>query len=410
MAKRTSYLPYLIVCIFYCFWCLKCLKRAVTCAPIRIQSFEMKMPYSTVLFTISSFRKQLGVLFFSAFLSLPSIAGHVDTAISDNHSHHQNEGKKSTKFDAGKMIMDHISDSHDWHLWGEGHGAVSIYLPVILYVKSKGLLVFMSSKFEHGHKSYLGFVLNKENKVVWESSDTIEPIYDISITKNVAAMFVSVLTLLILVIGMASSYKKRAGKAPKGIHNLIEPLILFIRDDVTKPALGQKTDRFMPFLLTIFFFIFVNNLFGLIPIFPGGANVTGNIAIAMVLATLIFLTVNLKAKKQYWKHIFLPDVPIWMYVIIIPIEILGLVLKPFVLMLRLFANITAGHIIILGFFSLIFIFGAMHPGVGYIVSPFVVAFAIFMSLLELLVAFLQAYVFTLLSAIYIGMALEEDHH
>ncbi len=368
------------------------------------------MPYFTVLFTMTSFRKHLWGLIFSAFLFLPAIAGQPDTHVSNRPSNHQNEEKKSKKFDAGKMIMEHISDSHDWHLWGEGHDAVSIYLPVILYVKSKGFIFFMSSKFEHGHTAYMGFILNQENKIVWESSDNHEPVYDLSITKNVAAMLFAVFALLILAIGMASSYKKNAGKAPKGIHNLIEPLILFIRDDVTKPALGHKTDRFMPFLLSIFFFIFINNLFGLIPIFPGGANVTGNIAIAMVLATLIFLTVNLKAKKQYWKHIFLPDVPIWMYIIIIPIEILGVVLKPFVLMLRLFANITAGHIIILGFFSLIFIAEAIRPGVGYFASPFVVAFTIFMSLLELLVAFLQAYVFTLLSAIYIGMALEEEHH
>jgi F-type H+-transporting ATPase subunit a len=203
---------------------------------------------------------------------------------------------------------------------------------------------------------------------------------------------------------------KRQGKAPKGIHNLIEPLIIFIRDDVAKPSIGHKTDKFMPLLLTVFFFIFVNNVFGLIPIFPGGANVTGNIAVTMVLALVIFLTVNLNGNKYYWKHIFMPDVPVWMYVIIIPIELLGVILKPFVLMLRLFANITAGHIIILGFFSLIFIFGAMSPAGGIGVSPLSVAFTVFMGLLEMLVAFLQAFVFTLLSAIYIGMAVEEHHH
>jgi F-type H+-transporting ATPase subunit a len=187
-------------------------------------------------------------------------------------------------------------------------------------------------------------------------------------------------------------------------------LIIFIRDDVGIPSIGKKTDKFMPLLLTLFFFIFINNIFGLIPIFPGGANVTGNIAITMVLAVMIFLIVNLNGNKNYWKHIFLPDVPVWMYVIIIPIEVLGVILKPFVLMLRLFANITAGHIIILGFLSLIFIFGAMSPAGGFGVSPLSLAFTVFMGLLEMLVAFLQAYVFTLLSAIYIGMAVEENHH
>jgi F-type H+-transporting ATPase subunit a len=209
---------------------------------------------------------------------------------------------------------------------------------------------------------------------------------------------------------MASSYKKRAGKAPKGIHNLLEPLILFIRDDVAKPSIGHKADKFMPLLLSIFFFIFVLNLFGLIPIFPGGANVTGNISITMVLAIIVFLTVNLNGNKYYWKHIFVPDVPVWMYPIIIPIEVLGVILKPFVLMLRLFANITAGHIIILGFFSLIFIFGAIKTEIGFAVTPLSVGFTVFMSMLELLVAFLQAFVFTLLTSIYIGMAVEEHHH
>ena len=308
------------------------------------------------------------------------------------------------------MIMEHIADAHDWHLWGEGHDAVSIALPVIIYTKSKGITLFSSSKFEHGHASYEGFKLDSEGHIVWEDKLNTEQLYDISLTKNVIAMFIAVLTLCIIIISMANSYSKRQGKAPKGIHNLIEPLIIFIRDDVAKPSIGHKTDKFMPLLLTVFFFIFVNNVFGLIPIFPGGANVTGNIAVTMVLALVIFLTVNLNGNKYYWKHIFMPDVPVWMYVIIIPIELLGVILKPFVLMLRLFANITAGHIIILGFFSLIFIFGAMSPAGGIGVSPLSVAFTVFMGLLEMLVAFLQAFVFTLLSAIYIGMAVEEHHH
>ena len=323
---------------------------------------------------------------------------------------HGESHEKAGKFDPGKMIMEHIADAHDWHLWGEGHDAVSISLPVIVYTKSKGITCFSSSKFEHGHAAYEGFKLDHEGHIVWEDEANVEKIYDISLSKNVVAMLIAVLTLCIIIITMANSYVKRKGKAPKGIHNLIEPLIIFIRDDVAKPSIGNKTDKFMPLLLTVFFFIFINNVFGLIPIFPGGANVTGNIAVTMVLAIVIFLTVNLNGNKYYWKHIFMPDVPVWMYVIIIPIEVLGVVLKPFVLMLRLFANITAGHIIILGFFSLIFIFGAMSPAGGIGVSPLSVAFTVFMGLLEMLVAFLQAFVFTLLSAIYIGMAVEEHHH
>jgi F-type H+-transporting ATPase subunit a len=315
-----------------------------------------------------------------------------------------------SKYDPGKMIMEHIGDSHDWHLWGEGSDAVSIPLPVILYTESKGLTVFLSSNFHHGHEPYEGFNLDHEGHVVWEEESNNEAIYDISISKNVAAMMVASFFLVLIVVRMSRHYTGRPGKAPKGFYNIIEPLILFIRDDVAKPSIGAKASKFMPLLLTIFFFIFVNNLFGLIPIFPGGANVTGNIAVTMVLALVVFITVTISGNKYYWKHIFMPDVPVWMYIIIIPIEILGVFLKPFVLMLRLFANITAGHIIILGFFSLIFIFGAMSTGLGFAVSPLSVAFTVFMSLLELLVAFLQAFVFTLLSAIYIGMATEEHHH
>ncbi len=326
-----------------------------------------------------------------------------------NNAHGKAQAHEKEGFDAGKMIFEHIGDAHDWHLWGEGEHAVSIPLPVILYTESGGLTVFSSSNFHHGHAAYNGFVLH-EGKVTWEDANKTESIYDFSITKNVLAMLIATLVLLLIVISMAKHYTSNQGKAPKGFYNLVEPLILFLRDDIAKPSIGHKADKFMPLLLSIFFFIFINNIFGLIPIFPGGANVTGNIAITLVLALVVFVTVTINGNKYYWKHIFMPDVPGFMYIIIIPIEILGVILKPFVLMLRLFANITAGHIIILGFFSLIFIFGAMSPGLGYLVSPLSVAFTVFMSMLEMLVAFLQAFVFTLLSAIYIGMAVEEHHH
>lgn len=337
--------------------------------------------------------------------------GHEDVHAEGNHanSHANSETHEKEGFDAGKMIFEHIGDAHDWHLWGEGDHAVSIPLPVILYTESGGLTLFSSSNFHHGHAAYNGFVLH-EGKVTWEDASKTETIYDFSVTKNVLAMLIATIVLLVIVLSMAKHYTSNQGKAPKGFYNLVEPLILFLRDDIAKPSIGHKADKFMPLLLSIFFFIFINNIFGLIPIFPGGANVTGNIAITLVLALVVFVTVTINGNKYYWKHIFMPDVPGFMYIIIIPIEILGVILKPFVLMLRLFANITAGHIIILGFFSLIFIFGAMSPGLGYAVSPLSVAFTVFMSMLEMLVAFLQAFVFTLLSAIYIGMAVEEHHH
>jgi F-type H+-transporting ATPase subunit a len=331
-------------------------------------------------------------------------------AVNESNTHVEGHTETESKFEPGKMILEHVSDAHDWHLWGEGDHSVSIPLPVILYTSSQGLSIFLSSNFHHGHSAHQGFVLSEEGVVKWEEESNEAAIYDFSITKNVLALLIGSIFLIILVVKMARHYANNQGKAPKGIYNLIEPLIVFVRDDLARPTIGKRADAFVPLLLSIFFFIFVLNLFGLIPVFPGGANVTGNISITLVLALVVFITVTLNGNKYYWKHIFMPDVPVWMYVIIIPIEILGVILKPFVLMLRLFANITAGHIIILGFFSLIFIFGNMNPNLGFAVSPLSVAFTVFMSLLELLVAFLQAFVFTLLSTIYIGMAVEEHHH
>ncbi|HSH66990.1 MAG TPA: F0F1 ATP synthase subunit A, partial [Bacteroidia bacterium] len=210
---------------------------------------------------------------------------------------------------------------------------------------------------------------------------------------------------------IAKSYKNGKGKAPRGLQSFVEPLILFVRDDIAKPSIGEKRhSRFMPFLLTVFFFIWINNLLGLVPFFPGGVNVTGSISIAMVLALFTLLITVFSANKHYWHHVFaMPGVPIPVLIILTPIEILGLFLRPFVLMIRLFANITAGHIIALAFFSLIFIFGEMHAGLGYGVSVLSLVFTVFMGALELLVAFLQAYVFTLLSAIYFGAAIDEGH-
>ena len=218
--------------------------------------------------------------------------------------------------------------------------------------------------------------------------------------------------LLVVFLNVAKAYTRRAGMAPKGLQSFIEPIILFVRDDVAKSAIGEKKYmKYMPYLLTAFFFIFLNNLLGLVPIFPGGANLTGNIAVTVVLALITFIIVTVSGNKHYWHHIFaMPGVPGWVLGILTPVEILGMFLKPFVLMIRLFANITAGHIIALSFFSLIFVFGETSAGAGYGVAIGSWAFTVFMALLELLVAFIQAYVFTFLSAMYIGAAVEEPHH
>lgn len=317
-------------------------------------------------------------------------------------------GHSEEKFEPTKIIMEHIADSHGWHLWGH----TSISLPIILYT-DKGLDIFSSGEFHHGEADYKGKAYTyrlEENKIKVVSADgkideaASKKILDFSITKNVASMFMAVILLIVIFGSVASSYKKRVGKAPKGLQSVIEPIIIFVRDDIAKPNIGHKYAHFMPYLLTVFFFIWVNNILGLIPIFPGGANVTGNIALTLVLSLFTLIIVNLNGNKYYWKHILMPDVPWWLYPIMIPVELIGVLSKPFALMIRLFANITAGHIIVLSLISLIFIFKSLA------IAPVSVAFVVFMDVLELLVAFLQAFIFTLLTALFIGMAVEEHHH
>ena len=317
-------------------------------------------------------------------------------------------------FNPGDFIFDHIKDAHEWHILTLGHKHVSIPLPIILYSKNKGLQVFMSSKFEHGHAVYNGFRLeirgDKKGKITEE--DGSMP-FDLSITKNVAAMFFSLILIFWIFLTIGKAYRKNPIKAPSGIQSFIEPVVVFLRDEVAKPSIGVKYERYMPFLLTVFFFILINNMLGLFPIPPGGANFTGNIAVTMVLALFTFVITAFSGNRNYWKHIFnTPGVPVWLKlpVPLIPlIEVIGVFTKPFVLMVRLFANITAGHIIALGFISLIYIFSEMSAGLAYGVSIVSILFNIFMFFLELLVAFIQAFVFTFLSAIYFGLAIEEHH-
>ena len=325
------------------------------------------------------------------------------------------------KFDPGKMITEHISDSHGWHLWGH----TTVPLPIIVYNSQRGLSCFSSSRFEHGHKTYGGYKLEENTIVAVDqmeemdatlatvSEELTDSTFDISITKNVFSLLFSITLMIWMFMSVANSYKRRAGEAPKGMQSFVEPLIVFVRDEIAKPSIGHKKyERYMPYLLTVFFFIWINNLLGLIPIMPGGANLTGNIAVTMTLAVITFVITTISGNKHYWRHIFaMPGVPIGVLILLTPIEILGVILRPFVLMIRLFANMAAGHIIALSFFSLIFIFGEMNTGLGLGVSVLSVGFVIFMTFLELLVAFLQAYVFALLSAIYFGAATEEhDHH
>ncbi len=338
----------------------------------------------------------------------PATAEHATEAHETEGAAHHEEVEKPIGEQISGMILGHIGDNHDWDAFGHH---IVFPLPVILYTKSRGFEFFMSSKFEHGHKEYNGYkLINSGAKITWADANNTETIYDFSLTKVALTLILGSILIIVIFISVAKAYVKRAGKAPRGFQNLIESLIVFMRDSVIKSSVGPRYKQFMPLLLTIFWFIFIVNLLGQIPFFPGGANATGNIAIPLVLALVIFLYVVVNGNKYFWKHIFLPDVPYALYILIVPIEILGFFLRPFVLMLRLFANITAGHIIILGFFSLIFIFGSMQSWIGYAVSPASVAFTIFMGMLELLVCFLQAFVFTLLSSLYIGMAIEEHGH
>ncbi len=323
----------------------------------------------------------------------------------------KSETAKPKKFDAGELIIGHITDSHEWHVAGH----IVLPLPVILYSSDKGLTMFSSSHLEEG-EAYNGFKLIKNHIVAVNAEGTTDEaatakLWDISITKNVASMFVSILLMLWMFTSTAKAYKNNPGKAPKGMQSLLEPLIIFVRDDIAKSAIGEKKyKKYLPFLLTVFFFIWINNLMGLVPFLPGGANLTGNIAVGMTLAIIVFLITIVTANWNYWRHIIaMPGVPIGVLVILTPIEIFGMFLKPMVLMIRLFANMLAGHIIALSFFCLIFIFAEMNTGLGYGVAVFSVAFTIFMGMLELLVAFLQAYVFTLLAAMYFGGATEEHH-
>jgi F-type H+-transporting ATPase subunit a len=331
-------------------------------------------------------------------------------------------GAKEKIFEPGSFIIHHISDAYVWHILEVGELDIAIPLPVILYSES-GIDIFMFNQFEaeggiegpHAVKHYKDYIYSNYKITAADG----RALYDFSITKNVLSLFISIFLLCLIFISVARSYRKRAGHAPKGLQSIMEVMILFVRDDIVIPSMGkERGNRFLPYLLTLFFFIFINNLLGLVPIFPGGANLTGNIAITMVLALMTFIITLFSTNKAYWVHVInTPGVPWWLKIPLplMPIvEIIGIFTKPFVLMVRLFANISAGHIIALGFVSLIFIFGTLNNEInlamGLSVSPVSLIFMIFMSVLELLVAFLQAYVFTLLSALYFGMAKVESHH
>lgn len=310
-------------------------------------------------------------------------------------------------YDPKPAIYEHIGDAHSWHVNLPLVQPIAIPLPVILYT-DQGLEVFSSANLHEGeiYQGKNNYLLVKDKIKIVDANgtiDTTKKVYDFSITRNVVSMWFGMILLFIIFISISSSYKKRTGKAPKGLQSFMEPVVVFVRDDVAIPNIGVKHGKYMALLLSLFFFILINNLLGLVPFFPGGFNLTGNIAVTLSLSFIVLLVINFSGNKYYWKHIFAPEIPLWLYIIMIPVELIGIISKPFALMIRLFANITAGHIVVLSLISLIFIFSSL------MISPVSVIFVVFMDCIELLVAFLQAYIFIILTALFIGMAVQEHH-
>ena len=339
-----------------------------------------------------------------ACLPVHASSGHVD---------------ESEPVNIKEIIFDHIGDAYEWHVATIGDKHISIPLPVIVYSQEKGLNAFLSSHLHHGY-SYEGFHIatkgDYKGKVVetLSTGEVKRPMLDLSLTKIAAGIVFNSLLLVAIILFVSRWYKRKevSDDAPRGFVGMIEMLIMMVYDGIIKPSVGKDYERYAPYLLTAFFFIFLSNLMGLIPIFPGGANVTGNIAITLVLAICTFIAVNVFGTREYWREVLWPDVPMWMKcpVPLMPvIEIFGLFTKPFALTVRLLANIMAGHSVILALVCIIFVTHSMGAVMGGSMTVVSVLFSIFMNCLELLVAFIQAYVFTMLSAVFIGMSRVEHH-
>ena len=348
----------------------------------------------------------LSMLFSSNVLMAQHEEGHPQTEETKTGE------EKKEGFDAKEVIFGHILDAHEFHFFGyKGSDGkeheVAIPLPVILYSPQKGLSVFMYSAFHHGEHEVDGYKLENGKIVATETGVTF---YDFSLTRNVVQMILALALLTWLMVSIANSYKKGQGvtSAPKGKQSLLEPVITFVRDQVAKPNLGHKADKYLPYLLTVFFFILINNIIGLI---PGTANVTGNIAFTVVLGVISFVVILFSSNSHFWGHIFNPPgVPGFVKPILVLVEFLSVFIKPFALIIRLFANMVAGHIIIICLISLIFIFAQLNKYAGMGTIPVSIAFTIFIYFIEVLVAFLQAFIFTMLTAVFIGQAFEGEHH
>ncbi|MEO6916485.1 MAG: F0F1 ATP synthase subunit A [Chitinophagaceae bacterium] len=322
------------------------------------------------------------------------------------------EEETQGKFNPGKLIIEHVSDNHSYHLFDWKEHPVAIPLPVFLYSPQKGFSAFSSARFEHGHAAFEGYKIEENAVVAVKPDGSVDEevkVYDFSMTRNVVQMLFALSILMWIVISAANKYKKNgASVAPSGMQNAIEVVVTFIRDEVAKVNLGHSYKKYMPYLLTIFFFILINSVFGLV---PGIANVTGNIAFTFVLAAISLVVILFSSTGHFWGHIFWPPgVPFLVKFILIPVEFAGIFIKPIALMIRLFANMIAGHIVITCFIMLIFIFGGMSKVAGIGFSPISILFTVFIYFIEILVAFIQAFIFTNLTAVFIGQAMEGGHN
>lgn len=310
----------------------------------------------------------------------------------------EHEEADGEDLDVSELIIHHVLDDHVWHF---ADGFV-IPLPVIVYSAEKGLDIFSSANFYDEHHNlvpYKGYRMEHNHIYL---ADSGKAVLDLSITKNVAMLFINATLLVLVFVSVAGAYKRNRGRAPQGIQSFFEPVILFVRDEIARPNIGHHYEKYFPYLLTLFFFILFGNLLGLL---PGAGNLTGNIAVTMVLAIMTFIVTNVSGNRSYWSHIFwTPGLPFVLRPIILLVEVIGVFTKPISLMIRLFVAITAGHIVLLSLLALTFVFASYWVGLG---STLMV---LFISLIEILVAAIQAYVFTLFSALYIGMATAEHEH
>jgi len=356
----------------------------------------MRKPFLTAIPSILT-------LIFVAAVGFSTCAQHAENHSDSTHVQNPADSitldahEKDGKFNPNETIINHVKDDHQWHFTDN----FVLHLPIIVFSSEKGLDVFSSSHFYEGHHKveYNGYKLEGQNILLSSSG---KKALDLSITKNVAMLLINATILLLVFFSVAKSYKNNSGKAPKGLQSFIEPVVIFVRDEIVKPNIGKHYEKYLPYILTLFFFILFGNLLGLL---PGSGNLTGNIAVTFTLAILTFLITNVSGNAGYWKHIFwTPGVPLPLRIIILPVEIIGIFTKPFALTIRLFVAITAGHIVILSLICLGFIFHSYYVGIG---ASLVV---IIINLIELLVAGIQAYVFALFTSLYIGMATAEDDH